>query len=204
MEEVKEVKEREHVSDRSVSQTGARDSRARWAQATRGIPARSSVMARSRHSGGPSNCETCCAELWPSSRTRTPAPCTTYFFVGAVFATVKGRCRLMLAHFAWQRRRLAAADVWRVADDQIEGRHLAISDWRLARNCIEQVAFDEFDTIGNTVPRGVVSRHLERGRGNISSDDMRSGQFVREHNRDATRAGADICNSKLPAALCQA
>src|ERR1019366_7265024 len=42
------------------------------ADATRGIPARSFVMATSLHPGASRRRETCSAESWPSSSTRIP------------------------------------------------------------------------------------------------------------------------------------
>jgi hypothetical protein len=59
-----------------------------------------------------------------------------------------------------------------------------------------KIAFDEIDSRGNVVARGVAARDFERGGGNIRGDDARGGQFVRERDGDAAGAGAHIGDAK--------
>src|SRR5580704_2703985 len=71
-EEVMEVEEMGDTGERRRSIAG-NQLELRCADATRGIPARSLVMARLVHSEASSRRATCFAELWPSSSTSRPS-----------------------------------------------------------------------------------------------------------------------------------
>jgi hypothetical protein len=99
--------------------------------------------------------------------------------VGAAVERVR---RIMIAHLAGERRDVAAANVGRVRDDEVEP----------ALQCGTVVAREEHRAVGEAVLFGIAPGNAQRIRREIGSDAMRAGEFRQQREQDRARADAKI------------